>query len=183
MAIDNGVFLGYGDIHLEAGTLAGKSAAGGGVRGVWVARETYLIGIDFLSMTGTAKKVDLSSDIGDPSISSIKPLYSQIGLFLGYNPNTERLMHPVYSLTIASGNARWDIFRPTTNKAYSGSRNVTVIDPVAELEFNLLKGVRLGVGVGYRLVIASSHSAINLSSSDISTPHLSISFKAGNFRY
>lgn len=178
---NKGVFLGFGQITLEGGTLAGRSAGGFGVRGAWLAQEKYMLGFDFLSLSGSKKEVSFA---GTASPTNVQPRYTQAGLTVGMISETQALIHGVYTLTIASGNASWDgVPQSAVDSGYTKNRQFTILDPQAEVELNATKYVRLSLGAGYRWAAASKDSDSNLKSSDVSQPHFFFAIKMGNFRY
>ena len=83
--------------------------------------------------------------------NEVRNLGSYGGLFLQYIWHSDQLMHATLESTI--GNGRW-CAAGTGNTC--ADKNFLVFEPVANLEINVAKHVRLSSGVGYRFAAAGN---------------------------
>jgi len=75
------------------------------------------------------------------------------GLLLQYVVESNRLLHATLESTLGSG--RWCVEISEERDGCLG-RNFMVFEPVANLEVNVAKHVRVATGVGYRFAVAGS---------------------------
>jgi hypothetical protein len=75
------------------------------------------------------------------------------GLLLQYVVQSNRLLHATVESTLGSG--RWCVEISEERDGCMG-RNFLVFEPVANLELNVSRHVRLATGVGYRFAVAGS---------------------------
>jgi len=80
------------------------------------------------------------------------------GLLLQYVVQSNRLLHATLESTIGSG--RWCVEISDETDGCVG-RNFMVFEPVANLELNVAKHVRVATGVGYRFAVAGSGTGPN----------------------
>lgn len=122
----------------------GELAYSPGLRGGIYLNKRVAIGL-----TGQAV-ASKSTDFGD---HGVRNLGSYGGLLLQYVVQSDRLVHTTFESTIGSG--RWCNVINDDNDGCSG-RDFLVFEPMANIEINVAKHVRLATGVGYRFAVAGS---------------------------
>jgi hypothetical protein len=185
---DEGVFLGYGAVTSGGTSIAGDVSPTFGLRGAWVINEKYAIGIDFY---GTTDSVKPHSSSDDQIKKSARLRFSQVGLMGEYYQNSNRYLHPVYTLIIGSAKADYtnidesSLTQEEKNSTYKGflsAKNMTVIEPQAALEVNVTKYIRMSGGIGFRLLMGGN-SDFDQSNSKLMGVNAIVALKFGNFRY
>ncbi len=98
------------------------------------------------------------------------------GLWLGYNYMSKKLVHPSFHVQVGWGEIR-------QRERYGGytddGDNIMVITPTLEVEMNITRYFRLGLGGTYRSVMFVD--AEGYSEKDFSGPEVLLSFKFGWF--
>ena len=102
-----------------------------------------------LGLTAQALASD-ATDIGDHEVRNVG---SYGGLLLQYVVQSDRLVDATIESTIGSG--QWCSLINDENDGCVGTQ-VPVFEPVANVEINLTKHMRLATGVGYRFAVAGS---------------------------
>lgn len=98
------------------------------------------------------------------------------GLLLQYVVQSNRLLHATLESTLGSG--RWCVEISEEQDGCTG-RNFLVFEPVANVELNVAKHVRVAAGVGYRFAVAGSGPGPN--SDDMSSLVARTSIIFGSF--
>lgn len=98
------------------------------------------------------------------------------GLLLQYVVQSNRLLHATFESTLGTG--RWCV-EISEEKDGCVGRNFLVFEPVANLELNVAKHVRVAAGVGYRFAVAGSGPGPN--SDDMSSLVARTSIIFGSF--
>ena len=80
------------------------------------------------------------------------------GLLIQYIVQSNRLLHATLESTLGSG--RWCVEISEEQDGCMG-RNFMVFEPVANLELNVARHVRVATGVGYRFAVAGSGAGPN----------------------
>lgn len=75
------------------------------------------------------------------------------GLLLQYVLQSDKLVHATFETTVGSG--KWCVLATDQSDSCSG-RDFMVLEPMANVEINVAKHVRLATGVGYRFAVAGS---------------------------
>ena len=93
----------------------------------------------------------IGNDDSHYSDTPVRNVGSYGGLLLEYVVQSNRLLHATVESTIGSG--RWCVEISEERDGCFG-RNFMVFEPVANLEVNVAKHVRVATGVGYRFAVA-----------------------------
>jgi hypothetical protein len=97
------------------------------------------------------------------------------GLWIGYNIKAKKMIHPAVHLQLGWGN----ISREDHETYDYDPDNVFVITPALEMELNVTRFFKFGIGACYSIV--TSVNDPNFSSVDFNNPGAFISFKFGGF--
>jgi len=124
--------------------LDGALAYSPGLRGGVYLNRHLAIGV---AMNGLATE---DSHIGDHEVRDVG---TYGGLLLQYVVQSNRLVHASVESTLGSG--RWCVYADDNADGCQG-RNFLVFEPVANLEINVAKHLRVATGVGYRFAVAGS---------------------------
>lgn len=147
---DNFTSGGFGAPVIKVGSVDGTTGVFAGGRGGWVINRTFVIGGGGYGWTSGMH--DLNSFERDTSVA-----FGYGGLELEYLIASDEVVHATVMTLIGaggftvferygrSGAMDWD-----NNNLYSTP--TFVIEPAANVEVNILKWMRLAVGVGYRFV-------------------------------
>ncbi|HDQ45821.1 MAG TPA: hypothetical protein ENN17_10055 [bacterium] len=143
-----------------------------GWRAVMIFDKTWSLG---LAGTDTDSK-----DIPAPVTHKDQAVYMDLnyhGFELGYIWNSDRVAHCTADLLVALGSVGY--------KAQGSGKKwnrdlVAVIEPTVQLELNVVRWMRIGLGAGYRFVTAIDLEG--LSSGDVSGPTGVLTFKFGRFQ-
>ncbi len=173
---------GFGGPCMSFNTLAGDFAhMMGGNMGVIINKKILFGGYGL----GKTTRVPLSiNKINDPSfeqnyafrLDDMEIDFGHGGLFFGYVLNGNAALHPTFLVHFGWGNAsigddESDPVRPD---------NIFVISPVIELEMNVTRFFRVGIGANYTFV-TGVNNLFDYKDSDFSSPGAFLSFKFGWF--
>lgn len=100
------------------------------------------------------------------------------GVFLGYIFMPKKAIHFAASLNTGRGNI--EIY-DDPNDTWIKDKNVFILTPEVEAEFNITKFFRIGVGANYRFAIDVDQFD-NYNNNDFSSPGAFVSFKFGWFK-
>lgn len=101
------------------------------------------------------------------------------GLWFGYTPRTQKLLHPYLTMRVGWGELTVDYDNDDISPEQAEEPIFTVF-PEAGLEVNVFKFMRLNSAVGYRLVTGVDGFQ-NYVSSDFNSPVLSVMLRFGRF--
>jgi len=168
----------YGAFHLGYSEIAGRDAINMGIRGGWIANHKFVLGF-----AGTGFYSDKRSTVINGLANYIAGGYG--GLLFEPILMPMNQVHVSFPMIIGAGGVTilegynnmhdWDIYPPTE----IGSAPFFVFEPGAELEFNIAKFFRFGLGVSYR--ITSDIDLLGLSSDALRGLNGHIIFKFGKF--
>jgi len=119
----------------------------------------------------------LTTDV-NPSVSEFANYtidFEHGGFWFGYIVNHYKPIHPSISLQAGWGNI------VVQDEFFVNVRtdNVFVFNPIAELEINMTKFFKMGVGANFRMVL--DENFVEYESLDFSSPGVFVSFKFGAF--
>ena len=106
----------------------------------------------------------------------VRSVGSYGGLLLQYVVQSNRLVHATFESTLGTG--RWCVEISEERDGCMG-RNFLVFEPVANIELNVSRHVRVATGVGYRFAVAGGGSGPN--SDDMSSLVARTSLIFGSF--
>ena len=115
-----------------------------GLRGGIYLNKRFALGVTAQGVASSDTKVDENE---------VRNLGSYGGLLVQYVWRSDQLIHGTLESTI--GNGRWCAVGTADADSCSG-KSFLVFEPVANMEINLSKHVRLASGVGYRFAVAGS---------------------------
>jgi hypothetical protein len=167
---------GYGGPELKLTSMVGDPALLVGVQGGWVINHALVIG---------AAGYGLVTQHDAPA--AVSPAFTSSTLQLGYGgPRVSYVILPNevvhFSIGILVGAGGFTILsRNNMGHDYwtHDSRAFFAMEPQGEVEANLMRHLRVALGVSYRYIDTPSGSALR--SSDLSGPAASLLFKGGVF--
>jgi len=162
---------GYGGLLFRVGIVKGEAALFSGGRGAWIINHRFAIGGGGYSML-TDVKTDAVTTGGNP-------LYMKIhmgGLELEYIEDSDKLLHWTFLVTLGGGTVA---VRTKGSTADYDSDEFFVMEPNANMDLNINKWFRIGVGVSYRFAIGVDNPYAK--ASDVSGPSIGAVFKFGAF--
>jgi hypothetical protein len=115
-----------------------------GVRGGIYLNKRFALGLTAEGLASSATKLD---------DHAVQNLGSYGGLFLQYVWHSDQLVHATLESTI--GNGRWCSVG-TGGSNSCAEKDFLVFEPIANVEINVAKHVRVASGVGYRFAVAGS---------------------------
>jgi hypothetical protein len=146
----NGSNGGYGAFHIGYSEIAGRSAINTGVRGGWVANHKFTLGI-----AGNGFFSDKRPTNVEGLMNYITGGYG--GLFIEPIVMPMSEVHISFPIIIGAGGIAmlegydnmydWEFYPPTSTEAAA----FFICEPGAEVEFNMTKFFRVGLGVSYRI--------------------------------
>jgi len=147
---DNFTSGGFGAPVIKVGSVDGTTGVFAGGRGGWVINRTFVIGGGGYGWTSGMH--DLNSFERDTSVA-----FGYGGLELEYLIASDEVVHAtVMTLVGAGGFTVFERYGRTGDMDWNNnnlySTPTFVIEPAANVEVNILKWMRLAVGVGYRFV-------------------------------
>lgn len=128
-----------------------------GVRAAWLANHTFGVGFAFNAL---ANEIDEKIDYKGRAIA----LYG--GLLLQYVIGSSHVFHGSIDTTVGGGMSCRFTGDTLGDEDDCHGRGFMAVEPSANLEINVASFMRLGLGAGYRVAVASS--ANELSSAELS---------------
>ena len=171
----------YGSFDMKVSSFAGNSGLMTGGKGGWIIDHKFVIGGGGFGLS-TNPRYNLSSLQNQDSFAGLKLGYG--GLLLEYILWPVKPVHIAFPLLIAAGEVN---VSESENSYYSGFYNgnllerssVFIVEPGVDLELNLLKFFRFGVGLSYRYAYGTN--LVNFSDNDLSNLSMNFIFKFGYF--
>jgi hypothetical protein len=162
---------GYGGPVWKIGLINGQVSLFSGGRGAWIINHTIAIG-------GGGYSTFMDVDI-DGFSDNDKPLF--LGLYYGgfgmeYIWNSDKVIHWTIHTLIGAGSAKLKEHAPDVTLQ---SERFYLVEPSFNIDVNITKWFRFGVGASYRLTFGLEMDEI--SSSDLSGPGGQIILKFGYF--
>ena len=148
---DNFTSGGFGAPVIKVGSVDGTTGVFAGGRGGWVINRTFVIGGGGYGWASGMH--NLSTFERDTSVA-----FGYGGLELEYLIQSDEVVHAtVMTLIGAGGFTVFERSGSSSGNDWNNNRNLYntatfVIEPAANVEVNILKWLRLGLGVGYRVV-------------------------------
>ena len=167
---------GYGGPGLRIGTLNGELAVQAGGQGGWVIGKTLVIG-------GAGYGVATEHEVTFNSTTYAMD-FGYGGLLLEYLHKSDEVFHGYLALIVGGGGVS---LRDTSQPSSSDDVDddvVLVLEPSLNLEVNLTKTMRVGLGGGYRIVSGLKESwedDYGLTAADLSGPFASLTFRFGKY--
>ncbi|MBN1783079.1 hypothetical protein JW948_18230 [bacterium] len=162
---------GFGGPAWKVTSLNGEAGILYGGRGGWIINHTFVIG---------GGGYHLMSDIrADRTDENGKPLYLSLnygGFEMEYIHESDKLVHWTAHLFIGTGNVWLNTRDP--DETVEDDR-IYIVEPIANIEVNILKWLRLNIGAGYRLAMGVDLD--DFSTSEISGVSSMLMLKFGNF--
>lgn len=170
----------FGGADVKITDLVGeKGLLAGGYGGVLVNRRYFLA----LAGYGITTNIEFDGTVGTEE----KPLnlYGGYGgMMVGMMVGSKEVIHLTFPIFFGAGQMEIsdkNFFPNSPNDAEFAIENSAfiVIEPGAQLEFNITENFRLGAGVSYRYITGSELD--NVSDEDLSGSSISLSFRFGRF--
>ena len=140
-----------------------------GLQGGVIFNRSFVIGLEGY---GLANQIDVSK-VDDRAIN-----FGYGGIFLGYVNSAHKLIHLSLHSLIGTGGLRyWECFDENWNDNDGFDDLVFVFEPGLDLELNVTKYFRMGIGGTYRFVQGVTFAG--LSNNDIGGPSASLVLKFG----
>jgi len=162
---------GFGGFGFRVTSLNGQTVVMSGGGGAWLINSRFFIGGSGYS--------NMSDDIKAPVVLESEQVYMNInygGVNIGYVFNPDKLYHVTIDALIGSGNINYS--QRDSDDDWK-SDIFLVFEPSVNLELNVVRWFRFGVGASYRLV--NDVEMRNLKNSDINGFSAGVSFKFGKF--
>jgi hypothetical protein len=167
---------GYGGPGLRIGTLNGDLAVQAGGQGGWVIGKTFVIG-----GAGYGFATDHELIVNTTTYAMD---FGYGGLLLEYLHKSDEVFHGYLALIIGGGGVSLrDTSQPSGSDDVDDD-NVLVLEPALNVEINLTKTMRIGLGAGYRVVSglkATWETDYGLTAADLSGPFASLTFRFGKY--
>lgn len=178
---DNGIdrISGFGGPFMNFSVTNGEFAhymGGGGA--VLINNKIFLGGIGFGKTTQTLIPESQYAAFGLDPTQKYRLDFGYGGLWGGYIVNWTKAIHPVFSLQFGWGDLSINNTDDFTELNLH-SDPVYVITPMAEIEMNITKFMRMSVGANYRIV--TDVNTVGYSNQDFSGPAVFLGFKFGWF--
>jgi len=162
---------GYGGPAIRFTTINGDFGVMFGGQGAWVVGKTFGIG-------GAAFGVTTEHELAAPDEYELS--FSYGGVLLEYFIDPDRLTHWHFNLILGAGGV---------SVGQRGSQSddddtVFVIEPSAHLGLNVTNQLKIGCGIGYRLVRdlkSTMKTDFGLTATDLSGPFLAITLRFGSY--
>ena len=176
---------GFGGADLKiTDMMAERTAIVGGYGGVLVNRR-YMLGVAGYGIS-TNPKFDGVLPEGFSELEEMRKLTvngGYAGLLIGGMIFTRELIHISIPILLGAGAIQIsddDFFQTSTDTEYTVERSTSLLlEPGAQIEFNLTHSMRIAAGVTYRYVDALE--LINLSNEDLTNWSGILSFRFGRF--
>lgn len=166
--IDNG---GYGGLVWKLTSIKGNSALIAGARGGWIIDHTFAIGGG-----GYSTISDIKAELLNENNEPLYLILDYAGLELEYIHNSDKLIHWTFHTLLGGGEVR---LTEHDSEDKIASDDLWVIEPSLDIDLNIAKWFRLGMGVSYRFVTGVDGDLIK--SSDVSGVNGLLILKFGKF--
>jgi len=166
--MDHGGFGGFG---FRVTSINGQTVVLSGGGGAWLINSKFFIGGSGYS--------NMSDDVKAPVMVESEQVFMNInygGLYFGYVFNPDKLYHVTIDALIGHGNINYS---QRNSDVDWKSDNFYFIEPSVNLELNVVRWFRIGIGASYRLV--NDIEIQNLQNNDINGFSAGVSFKFGKF--
>ncbi|MEM6641719.1 MAG: hypothetical protein AAF616_01965 [Bacteroidota bacterium] len=173
---------GFGAVDIKVGDLAGERALLVGAYGGFIIDRKYLFG---LAGYGIATKVEIEGvNPGDASIKPLDLYGGYAGVFLGISILPKEVVHVSIPILLGAGALEisdGDFFtaNPADSEFVVEKSGFFVVEPGMEVEFNLTRHFRLGLGATYRHIAGSN--LVNVDDRDLRGFTTVVSFRLGRF--
>jgi hypothetical protein len=149
---DNFTSGGFGGLVLKAGSMDGALGIFVGGRGGWVINRTFVVGGGGYGWANSMHMTGYPTNARDTNAT-----FGYGGLELEYLINSSEIVHGTVMMLIGAGGFSVIERSDSDENAWYGGRTLYstttfVIEPAANVELNILRWLRLGVGAGYRVV-------------------------------
>lgn len=184
---------GFGAPIIEFSSIAGDFAVSTGGGGAVLFNQCFFIGgygLGSVSMGSQNLTIQVREfDLSVHTYSNLRRMFGHGGLWLGYIHNSHKAIHMAVSTKIGGGAVGYYDFDFNDWNADLGWDAVFVFTPQVEVELNMLKWMKVNLGVGYRFVSGVDETYIDIggserpyfNSDDFSSPQVSLSFLFGGF--
>jgi hypothetical protein len=170
----------YGALTNASTSINGEYANLGGLYLGYFVNKKLLIGVG-----GAATNTALRVPEGNKTIAGadMRYQYGHFGLMTEYVMNSNKKVHFAFNLLSGAGFTAQYLDSDSDEKRYKNYSHDTdffvVLEPGAQVEFNLTKWMRLSPGISYRQTIGSD--AKGLDDSDLSNVSGNVTLKLGRF--
>lgn len=174
----------YGSITNKFTIINGEYANIAQVYGGWVFNRKLMLGLGAAALTNNIIVPDaFSSEPGEQS----SYMYAQGGIVAEYMARPDKKVHFVYHLFSGIGITTQyersdymdDFFEDAFDDDDDESNLFFVAEPGVQLEFNVLKWLRIAPGITYRATIGGN--GLGLHNSDLSNVSFNLGIKIGTF--
>lgn len=171
---------GYGGLDVKVTDIVDSRVLIAGAQGGVLVNRKYIVG---LGGYGIATEVQFDGLVG----TDVKPLNlhgGYGGIVLGGMVGSKEIVHLVFPVLLGAGSidvSDKDYFTNTPNDAeFTIERSAfMVIEPAAQIEFNITTHFRLAAGMSYRYITGTELQ--NVSDKDLSGGAVMVSFRFGRF--
>lgn len=171
----------YGSYDMKVTSYNQNAGLMTGGKGGWIIDHRFVVGGGGYGLS-TNSRFDITPNSSGDSIANMRCGYG--GLLIEYILWPTKPVHIAFPVMIGAGGVQIHESENGYFTEYTSGRllersSIFVLEPGIDLELNLMKWMRFGVGVGYRYVYGSN--LINVSDGDLSNLSMNFSFKFGYF--
>lgn len=163
---------GYGGPLFQYTFIKDQSAFMTGGFGGWFANKKFTIGGGGYRLASGINVAE--ADRLEPG-ANMQYKFSYGGLYLAYALNSDKTFHPEFSLMAGTG---WVSQENQDGKSF-GKSTIAVLAPGVQLDINVFRFMRVGIGANYRFSFGSDTPG--MSDQDLNGPSGFLAFKFGFF--
>lgn len=174
---------GFGGPVTKVTRFNGETVVMGGIRGGWIINHHFSLGFGGYGLSERSGIPQEAMDLyknADGTYRDMRTIFGYGGLEAEYTGRWEELVHYTAGLLVGAGNVEYAEHNDTWDGGdFNRHDSIFVLEPSLSGELNVIRWMRVNLGVSYRLV--TDVNQVGLNNKDVSGIAGTINFKFGKF--